>query len=141
MKYDCLPNRGCGYDDDCGLQETCVNLYPRGHRCEGIYLFWIKHPSRMSYPLENQKMPVSVFKTRLTAIFSNYFFAIVLSWADVPNWPIMPTNQELNSDDQNDPTSRSDSVPDNLVDPGNLLISRNFVVEVISLNDVILLFL
>ena len=121
----------------------------------------------MSYPIEDQKLPVSVFKTRLTAIlkkgkkdlvtkgytqkipyqkiwinvFSNYFFAIVLSWADVPNWPIMPTNQELNSDDENDPTSRSDSVPDNLVDPGNLLISRNFVVEVISLNDVILLFL
>ena len=43
----------------------------------------------------------------------------------------MPTNQELNSDDQNDPTSRSDSVPDNLVDPGNLLISRNFTFTVL----------
>ena len=33
-----------------------------------VYLFWIKHPSRMSYPIEDQKLPVSVFKTRLTAI-------------------------------------------------------------------------
>ena len=72
--------------------------------------------------------------------FFKSFFAIVLSWADVPNWPIMPTNQELNSDDENDPTSRSDSVPDNLVDPGNLLISRNFVTEV-GLNYLILPFL
>lgn len=33
-----------------------------------IYLFWIKHPSRVSYPIEDQKLSVSVFKTRLIAI-------------------------------------------------------------------------
>ena len=58
-----------------------------------------------------------------------FLFGIVLSWADVPNWPIMPTNQEL--DEENDPTSRSDSVSDNLIDPGNnrFLISRHFVTQ------------
>jgi len=37
MKFDCYPNRGCGFDDDCGIEETCVNerLNPRGYRCLG----------------------------------------------------------------------------------------------------------
>ena len=53
-------------------------------------------------------------------IFLNNFFGIVLSWADVPNWPIM-LNQDLDSDEENDPTTRSDkfdSGSDNLIDPG-----------------------
>ena len=37
LNYDCFPNRGCGYDDDCGIEETCVkeNFTPRGYRCLG----------------------------------------------------------------------------------------------------------
>ena len=76
LKYDCYSKRGCGYDDECDLEETCVkeSYTPRGYRC------------------------------------------LVLSWADVPNWPQMPTKVDLNVD--NDPTSRSDTVAyDALVDP------------------------
>ena len=37
LKYDCYPSRGCGYDDDCGMEETCVkeSFSPRGYRCLG----------------------------------------------------------------------------------------------------------
>jgi len=77
LKYDCFTNRGCGYDDDCGIEETCVKegFTSRGFRCA------------------------------------------VLSWADVPNWPQL-TNQ-LNSGNNldNDQTSRSDTISDNLIDP------------------------
>ena len=39
-----------------------------------------------------------------------------MSWADVPNWPII---QPINVDDENenDPTSRSDNINQNLIDP------------------------
>ena len=37
LKYDCFTNRGCGYDDDCGIEETCVKegFTSRGFRCAG----------------------------------------------------------------------------------------------------------
>ena len=53
LKYDCFTNRGCGYDDDCGIEETCVKegFTSRGFRCAGkkhfswtLFLFlWFLH--------------------------------------------------------------------------------------------------
>ena len=46
-------------------------------------------------------------------------FSTVLSWADVPNWPQMTSKPyEVEADNaENDPTSRSDSIDPNAMDP------------------------
>jgi len=71
LKYDCYTNRGCGYDDDCGIEETCVR----------------KGFTNSDYECQ------------------------VLSWADVPNWPQMPSKYKLgNLVETDDSTSRADTV-------------------------------
>ena len=40
LKYDCYTNRGCGYDDDCGIEETCVKkgFTNSDYECQGEFL-------------------------------------------------------------------------------------------------------
>jgi len=45
LKYNCYTNGGCGYDDDCGIEETCVKegFTSGGYRCD--VLSWADVPN------------------------------------------------------------------------------------------------
>ena len=39
LKYDCYTPRGCGYDDNCGIEETCVSkgFTSSDYECQGKF--------------------------------------------------------------------------------------------------------
>ena len=46
---------------------------------------------------------------------SYFLFFSVLSWADVPNWPQLTNQLNSGNNHENDQTSRSDTISDNLI--------------------------
>ncbi len=85
--FDCTLETGCGFDDSCGFEENCVRdrQAKKGHRCQGEEVGEVEGGRE-----EERRQEIGVRYMLYTYNMSRPHFSAT-SWADVPNWPQLPT--------------------------------------------------